>query len=210
MKNFALILCSLFILSSCGPKIYVSPSFDKIKKNHETVAILPFDVTIISQKLPKGTTLEMIKDQEKSNGYSMQSNVYTYFLRQSGRRNYTVTFQDVDKTNAKFETAGLSYEKLKVMPKEEIAKLLGVDAVISGKMVQEKPMNDGAALAVGLVLGVWGATNEVNTTVNIHDGMNGNLLWKYDHVASGSVGSSTESLSKALMKNVSKKFPYVK
>ncbi len=169
MKNFFLLLSTLFILSSCGPQIYVAPSFEQAKRTHKTVAVLPFDVTIVTKKLPKGVTAEMIKEQEKNNGYSMQNHVYTYFLRQSGRNKYTVGFQDIDKTNAKLESAKVPYDKMKSMPKEELAKILGVDAVISGKMVQEKPMNEGAALAVGLIVGVWGSTNEVNTTVSIHE-----------------------------------------
>ena len=65
-----------------------------------------------------------------------------------------------------------------------------------------------SAVALGVIFGVWGNTNQVNATLTIHDKTDSKLLWKYDYVASGSVGSSTESLSKALMRNASKKFPY--
>ena len=69
-------------------------------------------------------------------------------------------------------------------------------------------MSEGAGVAVGLLVGAWGNTNKVNTTINIHDGKSGDLLWKYDYEASGSVGSSTTRMVDALMKNASKKFPY--
>jgi hypothetical protein len=72
----------------------------------------------------------------------------------------------------------------------------------------DKPMSEGAAIAVGVIFGAWGNTNSVQTTINIHDGKSGNLLWKYDYQASGSVGSSTDRLVNALMRNASKKFPY--
>ena len=72
----------------------------------------------------------------------------------------------------------------------------------------EKPMSEGAAVAVGLLVGAWGSTNKVETTINIHDGKTGNLLWKYDYEAQGTVGSSTTELVNALMRNASKKFPY--
>ncbi len=69
-------------------------------------------------------------------------------------------------------------------------------------------MSEGAAIAVGLLVGAWGSTNNVQTTININDGKSGDILWKYDYQASGSVGSSTTRLVDGLMRNASKKFPY--
>jgi hypothetical protein len=69
-------------------------------------------------------------------------------------------------------------------------------------------MSDGAAVAVGLLVGAWGATNQANITVNIHEADAGKLLWKYDYMAQGSTFSSTETVVDALMRNASKKFPY--
>lgn len=71
-----------------------------------------------------------------------------------------------------------------------------------------KPMSDGAAIVVGLLIGAWGPTNETNVSLTIHEYTDSNLLWKYDFVAKGSVGSSSEQLTNALMRNVSKRFPY--
>jgi hypothetical protein len=79
---------------------------------------------------------------------------------------------------------------------------------MQAKTVSEKPMSEGAAVAVGLLVGFWGNTNKVQTAINIHDGKSGELLWKYDYEASGSVGSSTNKLVDALMRNATRKFPY--
>lgn len=199
-----------FLATGCRPTIYLAPDFDKVARKHKTVAVLPFAVEITTKRLPKGVTPETIKEQEKSNGYSMQGDVYRYLLKEYSKDKYTVEFQDIDKTNAKLEEAGIAYEKIALTGKDKIAELLGVDAVLSGKIVQERPMSDGVAIAVGVVFGVWGNTNEVNAALNIHEKSEGKLLWKYDYVASGSVGTSTKSLSNTLMRNASKKFPYKK
>ena len=89
-----------------------------------------------------------------------------------------------------------------------MASVLGVDAVMQDRVVMEKPMSEGAAIAVGLLVGAWGATNKVETTINIHDGKSGDLLWKYDYEASGSVGSSSTKLVDALMRNATKKLEH--
>lgn len=82
--------------------------------------------------------------------------------------------------------------------------MLGVDAVISSSVRTDKPVSEGAAIAVGLLVDTWSSTNNVSTTININEASRGELMWKYDYEASGFVGSS----AKNLMKNASKKFPY--
>ncbi|PRY11206.1 hypothetical protein CLV24_1111 [Pontibacter ummariensis] len=200
------VLCVAF--ASCGPQIYKAASFQEVSSAHKVVAIMPFDVLIESRKLPKGVTADMILDQQRDYGYGIQNDVYGYFLRQMSKNRYTVTFQDVHKTNSLLEEAGITYEDLRRASKEQICQLLGVDAVVSGSATMSKPMSDGAAVAVGLLVGAWGPTNSVNTTITIHEGAKGELMWKYDYAASGSIGSSRQSLTNALMRNSSKKFPY--
>jgi hypothetical protein len=171
---------------------------------------LPFSVQIDSKKLPKNVSSEMIRDEEKNTGYSIQNHSYTYFLKEKSKKKYSVDFQDIDKTNALLSKSGISYEQLKDYSKEELCRLLDVDAVISAKVKLEKPMSELGALAVGILFDVWTSTNKVHVSMTIHDKLNSDLLWKYDWEAEGSVGSSSEKLTKSLMKNVSKKFPYQK
>ena len=69
-------------------------------------------------------------------------------------------------------------------------------------------MSEGAAIVVGALLGSWGATNKVKTTISINDADSGDLLWKYDYQFSGSIGSTPDNLVTSLMRNASRKFPY--
>jgi hypothetical protein len=111
-------------------------------------------------------------------------------------------------TNSRLSKAGISYADLRTKSRKELAELLGVDAVISSNVRMDKPMSEGAAVAVGLAFGVWGNTNKAMTTINIHEAKGGDLMWKYQYEASGSVGSSPDNLVNALMRNASKNFPY--
>lgn len=69
-------------------------------------------------------------------------------------------------------------------------------------------MSDGAAIALGLIGGVWGATNNTTVTLEIHDLETRKLLWNYNHKLSGSVGSSPATLVDNLMRNASNQMPY--
>lgn len=211
MKKITLLLnLSLIILFvSCGPKIYKSAEFDSAFARHKIVAILPAEVsTQLRPNESKKVTAEQIQQMTEKTGYDIQDKMYSWLLRRSEKFHYTVTFQDISKTNALLKQAGIKYDDLATTERTELAKILQVDAVIQDKARMDKPMSEGAAVAVGLLVGAWGATNKVETTINIHDGKSGNLLWKYDYEASGSVGSSTSKLVDALMRNASKKFPY--
>ena len=132
----------------------------------------------------------------------------SWFLKRSGKYKYTVKFQDISKTNSILADNKITYSDLKTKSKESLAQLLGVDAVITTRASMKKPMSEDAALALGLIVGVWGSTNDVQTTISINEGKKGDIVWKYDYNATGSVGSNTDRLVNALMRNASKKFPY--
>ncbi len=210
MKQITKITLSLFIVSifliGCGPTIYLVDDFNSVSKTHKRVAILPLDVTVEMKKLPKDMTREQLDENSINTGFSMQSNIYSQLLKRS--KDYTVKFQDIDRTNSILEKNNMSFDDIQLADKAEICKMLEVDAVISGDMRMSKPMSGVGAAALGILVGAWGATNKVFVTMNIHENKDSDLLWKYDYEASGSVGSDPESLSRALMRNVAKKFPY--
>lgn len=209
MKKTALAFVCLLAVAACGPKIYKSNDFGGALAKHKTVAILPAEVTIqLRPNEAKKTTPEQLKEMSQRTGYDVQDKMSSWFLRRSEKFNYTVKFQDANKTNAKLKEAGIKYTDLRDKDRADLAKLLGVDAVIQSRLKMDKPMSEGAAIAVGLLVGAWGSTNNVQTTININDGKSGDILWKYDYEAAGSVGSSSDKLVDALMRNASKKFPY--
>jgi hypothetical protein len=209
MKKFLALAVIAAACFSCGPKIYKSSNFSTALARHKNVAILPAEITMqLRPNEAKKLTPEQINELTSKMAFDIQEKMYGWFLRKGDKYHYTVKFQDVTRTNSLLKDAGISYSDLKTTDRAKLAKILGVDAVLQDRTSMEKPMSEGAAVAVGLLVGTWGATNKVQTTINIYDGNSSDLLWKYDYEASGSVGSSSAQLVDALMKNASKKFPY--
>lgn len=209
MKRLSVLIATILFMTACGPTIYKAQDFDSSTANHKIVAILPADVTIqLRPNERKKTTQEQLRETERKTGEAIQDKMYSWFLKRSGKFKYTVTFQDISRTNALLSQAGINYETINTKTKDELAKLLGVDAVISTRASMQKPMSEGAAVAVGILIGSWGSTNNVVTSISINEASAGKLVWKYDYNASGTVGSDPESLVNALMRNASKKFPY--
>jgi hypothetical protein len=189
-------------------QMFESPKLKSTIPLHKTVAILPFLVKITYRKQPKGYSLEGNKDQELTMTKSIQGSMYTYLLRKSD--DFSVSFQDVDKTNILLKKAGMD-GKLDEYTKDEVAKVLGVDAVLGGRFETEQTKSDGAAIATMVLLGgIGGKTGTGSLVLTLNNGPDGELLWRFFKTMDDSVGGSTDDLVERMMRKVSRNFPYEK
>lgn len=90
-------------------QVYKSPDFKESIEANKTVAILSFKSNITYKKKPKDFNAEAIKADEQTLSSNLHQGMYTYLLRKDGR--YSVTFQEVERTNILLKKAGL-YDKL--------------------------------------------------------------------------------------------------
>ena len=194
---------------SQGKAVYVNPKFYSLAKDHNMVAVLPFTVTLgLRPKERAATSDEQLKEMEQKEGVAAQNSLVSWFLRKQKTENYSVQFQDVNTTNALLMKAGIDIHKLTMYTPDELAKALGVDAVMGGNIETSKPTSEGASLAVGLLTGYNTNTNTGNITINLNDSDGGVLLWKYDNDLSGTVGSDMDAIMDSLMRKAARKFPY--
>ena len=195
-----------------GAQQYLNPNFKTIAAGHKTVAILPFKVSIDTKRL-KDVSVEMIRNNEQEEGLQFQKQLYIRLLDKSTSEHYTVGFQDADQTLALLQKAGVPVDSLSFQTKDALAKILGVDAIISGSIHQSQPTSQGMALAQSFLVGMHGSTQRVDITIALHNGADGQLLWNYDHTDSGggmtgSMANSVEAMVKSLLKKVAGNFPY--
>jgi hypothetical protein len=176
---------------------------------HKIVAILPFNVSISYKKQPKNYSAEGNKEQEIKMSKSIQTSMFTYLLRKS--KNYSVYFQDVEKTNILLKKTGI-YDKLDQVTKEDVARALGVDAVISGDFKTEQTKSEAGAIALVILTsgGSGGKTGDGSLVMNIHNGVDGDLLWRFTKTMNEGLETSTDDLVEKMMRKVSRNFPYEK
>jgi hypothetical protein len=170
------------------------------------VAVLPMHVTITPPRRSE-YDVELLDRLAEDEGYAMQSELYSRFLRQVSRDNYTVGIQDVYETNRLLTQAGVSYQTMSEHSIVELSELLGVDAVIAGHIRRQQPVGQGAAVALAM-FGIGANTNEVTVDLTIHDSQDGTLMWRYNHEVAGDLGSSPERLAETLMRKISRRIPY--
>lgn len=201
IKAFLKVVLLLFVVTSCGPTVFLSDdAFDRTGK-HNTIAILPPTVVLPASK---NISAEAMKDQRKTESLNFQSEVYKQFLRRIRRNEMRINIQDYEETNALLARNFPDG----IFTNEEACRVLKVDALLSSQFKLSKPMSQGAAIAAAMVFGVGGATNEVNVNMSLKDCSDNKLLWNYDWRYQGGLLSSPEDLVESLMRNASKRIPY--
>lgn len=191
--------------------LYENPNFDELTKDHKIIAIVPFKTTVtLRPKDMKDMTPEQLHKMEISEGEGLQSGMYSWFLKRKKNGDMTIDVQDINTTNALLRKAELNVDNLDTMTPKEIAEILGVDAVIMGTFDTNKPMSEGASVALGLLVGFYGSTNKAVVNLFIYNGKDGELLVNYNKSVSGSIGSSPEDLVNILMRKASRRITYTK
>lgn len=187
-------------------QIFESPKMQAFISSHKKVAILPFTATIGYRKLPKDYDPAANKEAELKLGNDMQSGMYTYLLRKTS--DYTAEVQDIERTNALLKKNDL-IDKLAETSPEELAKVLGVDAVIKCSYAYQKTKSEGGAIALTLLVGF--GTGSVATgalTMQINDGKEGELVWRFYKQMEEDVMSSPAIIMERMMRKVGRNFPY--
>ena len=137
MKNTikTIFFSMLFFLSMLNgqmmKEVYTSPNFDNLSKNHKTIAILPFTVVLGGKALQEmGEEMGDVAQlpmQLQNEGKLFQQSIYSRFLKKS--KNYTISFQDIDRTNGLLKKAGITYEDLEWADMNEIASILRLPSI---------------------------------------------------------------------------------
>ncbi|MCY2685976.1 hypothetical protein [Salinimicrobium sp. TH3] len=204
MKTFNIfgVILFLLLISSCA-KTFYSPDAQNLAENHRSIAIAPPVVTI---QATKKMTPQDVELQQRAETQSFQEEMYSWMLKRKSQGKIKPEVQDLQTTNAKLKEAG--YPE-KMLTTAQMCEVLGVDGIISSNYHLSKPMSEGAAVVTTILIGV-GSTNEVHAALNINDCSQQKLIWNYDHKFAGGIGSTPSRLVDNLMREASKKMPYVK
>ena len=213
MKKLVLFIFTIFFTNSIisQTNLFENPDFDKIAKDHKVIGVIPFKASVtLRPKQMKDITSEQLERMEKSEGESIQSAMYSWFLKRKKRGTLSVDIQNPATTNAKLKKAGINLDNYENYTPSELAKILEVDSIIMGTFETNKPMSEGASVALGLLIGFWGATNSATINLSIYNAADGELLVNYNKKVRGNVGSDNDDLINIIMRKASRRIAYTK
>lgn len=207
-----LLLFAFLPLFSCGRvAIHQSKKSDEIIRRHRTVAIIPVDIQI-TRKLYAKESYEAFLNQQANESYSLQSQLEAFFNSRSNQ--YTVSIQKIQQTNLLLSQAGIDYKQAIKIHKPDLIGMLGVDAVLIGRIRREKVNSAGGALAAGALFGASAGrrliTDNVQIELKIYDKGFGEAVWRCLGQMNGSIITSGEYLTQFITKKLARRFPYRK
>jgi len=200
-KSIFILITAALILQSCA-KIFYTPDARPLAQNQKIIAIAPPKISIAPRKNVDGAALI---EQQKTESVNFQREMYSWMLKRKMQGTIFVEIQDVETSIALLSEARVNGGK--VLTPNEMCQILGVDGILTSNYSLSKPMSEGAAIALGVIAGVWGPTNEATVSLSIHDSGTNKMIWNYDHKLSSSL-STPAKLVDALMRQASKKMPY--
>jgi len=193
-------------------KVYEDPKIESIVKKHKSIAILPLDVVMTDTKAKKKNRVSPKDLERKATEYqkAFQNSMYAWFLkRKQKRKMIDVDIQDVDRTNTILKKNGIeTSDQLENYTKDEIAKMLGVDAVFGGNVATSSTFSKGGATALAIITGISIKTGDADVFIKLWDAKEGDMIWSFSRVVASSYANTTDDVVNYLMKRISKRFPY--
>lgn len=217
----ALILFAALVAGSCN-RFYKNPYFETKAAGHQNIAILPYQI-IITGRLPKDLTPEVKRQIEEAESVAFQRSFYSqvHIVGARGKRALTVAVQPAEKTNQILADNGISIAQSWDKDPQELAKLLGVDAVIRNKAIKQRYLSDLESIGVqvgttvlNVLLGTpfWfggGRTADVEVMSNIIAASDGdNLFSGRDEVTVDWSRPANEAVEQ-INRRIARRFPYV-
>lgn len=221
MRTTLLSFLIAVLLFACGTNrhVFTAPQLQEFQGS-KTVAVLPFFVSQTGHRA-KGVTDESIQKANDELGIVFQESLYSFLLKHTGRKKKEplAVFQSTQQTNGLLRKTGWTIQEMYAKTPEELAQLLGVDAVVMTTLSSNKNISDGLAtgLAIGQVVLATASQNTVlmpginaadlNMNCSLYDKENGRLLWKTFRQGSTSMPGNANNLAEFYSNWIAKRFP---
>ncbi len=208
-NNLIAVALLAVVLSACSvSKDFLSENFAQVRNTHKRIAILPFDVQFENpnNRVNDGKSRRTFSKQEKEASLDAQKELFTYIARQVSKGRYEISFQDFIRTNKVLAENGIRLEEVANQNKADIAKLLGVDAVITGDLaIRITQIN----MRNPQMMPPFQGNDGVETNVKLFDAASGEMLWSTNLSQRPNNRMDTpHHLSSQLIGQIAKNLPY--
>ena len=135
MKRITFYFLMIIIASSCRSS-YVAEDFQEISKAHQTIAVLPFHI-INNRPFPRGITQSEQQQIQEGESTVFQVSLIRQLLKKDSQRKskqMQVRILSAQETNSLLRKNGISLLEVHKMKPQKLAKVIGVDAVVTNTL----------------------------------------------------------------------------
>ena len=184
---FTLLATALLGLGSALPnkaaaqtQLYELQGFRELALTHTTIAILPFKGAAFVSPLQSMMRDDAdIRREADLRGLEMQATLESWFLKRSERGKFIVQVQPTTETNAILNNNGVTLDNLTERTPQEVAKLLGVDAIVTGTVQARQPSMLAAAAVSWMTQGSSNVNSYAILDLEVYDTAYGELQCNY-------------------------------
>jgi hypothetical protein len=225
MKH-TLTLGMLLAATACTTVDSTSQQFAAESSDHRTVAVLPFEM-VLTGRVPEGLTPDQVSAIEEAESLAFQTALYHSMLDRSGvgkKRPIRVDIQPVEETNQILDGRGIGVRESWALPAEELAEMLGVDAVVRTTVHKTRYLSDVESYGIDVGTAIFNEVTEgqfgwlvphgAMTTVGIWadstlvNGDDGAVLWKVALERATDWQRPANDVIVGITRKLAKKFPY--
>lgn len=151
MKTFTLLILSILV-ASCSRNVHLTGDYEKFSKGHRTIAVLPYDITVIG-KDAREMEREQIDLMIESESSLFQQSLYSEILKRTGisDKDIQISVQPVRKTNRLLKEKNIGPLNIAEYGAMELGNILGVDAVVSTRLIKEGFLSRETAMIADVV-----------------------------------------------------------
>ena len=221
--RISIVLPALFLLlfTSCK-RYYTASDFEEKTQDHQTIAILPFEMEFLGVQ-PKNFTPEIVDAIEENESLLFQTSFFNKVLESTrrGRKQLSIDIQHYSKTLTLLEKNGISIRESWFEDPSKLAEILEVDAVVKGRIQKMRYFTDAESYGIEtgrVILDILTDSNifsdtgltdkEVTTSYSLIDKDNGAVLWSIDFKQQADWNTSSEQIVDMINRRSARRFPY--
>jgi len=225
MRAF-LLFTIVFLATSCSHNRHLTGDYEKYANSHKTLAVLPYDITIIG-KDARELSPEQLDDIIITESELFQQSLYAEVLKRTGldRRDVDISVQDMRRTNRLLRDADIDGLNIGEYSATELGVILGVDAVVSTRLIKEGFLNRETAMIADVITAtVANATtlptnillnrrelvrsSKVDVYAYIVDTATDRPVWQYNTECDLSWDMEPSEVIENINGSISRRFPY--
>ncbi len=180
----------------------------QLLKEHHLIAILPIEVSVAGGYRPKDLDINDFRKQLYDKGYELQAMLYNYLQQ----KECSARILSIESTNNLLQQAGITPDEIVRLPKEELCRQLGVDAVVTGRTLTQQRRKNVSAASNVLLLSTTGffvvgsvKSTDTDFDLRIYDNSHSEAIWRCRAVLKDS-----EKIQQFVTQKLAKTLPYVK
>lgn len=213
----------LLITTSCHRSYYTADTyFWQRAAHHKIVAVMPAEMVYTGTQ-PKNVTPEQIKSIEEQESLAFQQSLYNGIMTNAYNSRYymTISIQDVTTTQKILKDNNISIRESWIQNDKDLARILGVDAIVRLRVQKKRYMSDLASYGVGVgreILYDIGSSNKFyvpyipNKTSDIYASCNivsnNETLWNDYYRGSSNWNRPSEQIIQDITLAFGRHFPY--